>query len=310
MILSVCLNPALQRTLWFSHYQTNQVNRAIRKTNTVGGKGVNVARVIQQMGCKGHLLYLSGGGTGLEIERLLQSEYLSSTTIPVEISIRVCSTLIGMHQNSLTEIVEESEPVTAGETKSFLKKFEELLQQSSMVILSGTVPPGFQDDIYAECLAMCNHCQIPVVVDASKSLLLSTLPLNPFLVKPNYQELADTMSLGGFNVENVRTACKDLNGQGAKNILITHESEPAWFYSDKTFYRLSFPCLDRVNSIGSGDAIAAGFAVGYQQNQSLEESICLGIACGCANVLTETAGFIHKKDVEWILPQIQMDVIN
>ena len=310
MILSVCPNPALQRTLWFSRCQTNQVNRAIRKTYTVGGKGVNVARVVQQMGGKGYLFYLSGGGTGLEIERLLQSEHLPSISTPVGVSTRICSTLIDIHQNTLTEIVEESEPVTIDEVDAFLKKFKKLLQQASMVILSGTVPPGFQDHIYAECLQMSNQCLIPVIVDASKALLLSTLPLKPFLIKPNYHELAETMNLGPFTFDNLQTACKKLSYQGAQNILVTHESEPAWFYSNKILYRLTFPNLDRVNSIGSGDAIAAGVAIGLQQNQSIKEAIRLGVACGCANVLTETAGSIREEDVTSILPHIQMDVVN
>lgn len=307
MILTVCLNPALQRTLWFAGCRINQVNRAIKKTYTVGGKGVNVARVIHQLGASSCLIYLTGGGTGRDVETLIEEEGIAARSIPVTTSTRVCSTIIDLENNSQTELVEESDAVSSDTVETFFKAYQEHLASASVVVLSGTVPPGFSEDIYGVCIRLARLQGVPVILDAARKLLVCALSEHPFFIKPNCTELAESLNL---RPSNIATAFESLQSQGISNTLVTCENQPAWFYHAGVTYRVSFPALDRVNSIGSGDAIAAGVAVGIEQKKSLPEAVRLGMACGCANVLTETAGSIRMEDVNRLLPEIHMELCD
>jgi len=141
--LTICLNPTLQKTLRFSSITPNAVNRTGVHRLDVSGKGINVTRVLVQLGKKAvHLTQLGGVMRPLFLS-LCEQDGLSVEWVESGSQIRFCYTVLNETDGSVTELVEESEAVSAGTEKLLLEKFDSIIQDVSLdlkcVIISGKI---------------------------------------------------------------------------------------------------------------------------------------------------------------------------
>ncbi len=305
-ILSVCLNPALQRTLRFVNLMPGEVNRTADVSCSAGGKGVLVARIIQQLGGEAALLGIFGGNTGLELLEILAAEHLKVYAVESKEPTRICQTLIDDRRRTETELVEEGLPAAPGTVAQVMSKFREILPLHRLLTVSGTIPGGFSNSTYAAFLDAAEAASIPVVLDACGIPLVSALKYHPCLVKPNLVELEQTMGESLQSSGSLRNAMESLIHQGASSVLVTRKMDPVRFIYQNEFYEITFPRLYAVNTIGSGDAIAAGFSLRFAESREYLEAVRYGIACGCANVLTPEAGRVNPDEADAILPKIEI----
>lgn len=296
MILCVCLNPALQRTLAFKGLSLGRVNRAASSRHSVGGKGVNVSRVVTALGADAKLLLPLGGGRGREIRRLLRRDGLSFRAVDVSGETRVCTTLVDAGSSSVTELVEESAPFSVAEVRSVQRAFDSLLPRARLVVLSGTAPAGFPHGIYGRWITMARKRGIPALLDAAEPWARPGLEAKPWFFRANWTEMEAVLGRSVTRKEG-HAAMEAIREFGARNVLISLDGPAAVADVEGRFFRLSSPSLKTVNSIGSGDAMAAGMACAYVNGQPVSEILRSGMACGAANVLTPTAGTVRPSDV-------------
>jgi tagatose 6-phosphate kinase len=307
MILAVCLNPALQRTLHFNSLEFDRVNRAKSAVISTGGKGVNVARVASTLGADVLLLTLLGGAHGREVKGHLKEEGIPFHAVPVRSDTRICSTLLDPRNGTQTELVEESGPVTREEVRNVERAFERLLPRCSLVILSGTAPEGFPDTVYGKWIAMAARIQVPSILDAPVKLAEHGLDSKPWLFKPNWSEMQALLGISVGSESEARKAMETLHSRGAKNVLVTKDGPVALASTESGFFRIRSADLKVVNSIGSGDSIAAGIGTAYLRGKTLLEAFRFGMACGSANVLTPLAGTVRKRDVRNLLRDVRIE---
>jgi tagatose 6-phosphate kinase len=307
MILAVCLNPALQRTLQFEGLTINRVNRAESVFLSCGGKGVNAARVAVRLNADVRLLTILGGARGLELKRILKEEGIPFHSVPVRGITRICSTLLDPANGTQTELVEESGPVFKDEVRRVEQAFEKLIPRAQIVILSGTAPKGFPETVYGRWVAKAKRFGVPSILDAPSKLAENGLKAGPWLFKPNWKEMEALAGEWIRSDEEAKTAMAALHRKGAENVLVTQDGPRALALMEGRFYRIVSPDLTVINPIGSGDAIAAGIAAAFMRKESVLEALRLGIACGSANVLTVPAGTVRPKDVRSLLPKIRIE---
>ena len=300
MILTVCLNPALQRTLVFKGLTLKRVNRAASVRLSVGGKGVNVARVLASLGAEGKLLLPLGGVRGREIRDLLRKERLTFRTPAFSGNTRICTTLVDTDSSSVTELVEESAPFSRAEIRSVQSAFDSLLPRAGMVVLSGTAPAGFPADIYGRWINAARKRGIPAILDAADPWAGPGLEAKPWFFRANWGEMESLLGRSFLRSE-AEVATEALCGRGARNALISLNGPAAVARADGRFYRLSCPRLKTVNPIGSGDAMAAGMAAACIRHESMPGILRLAMACGAANVMTPTAGTVRPADVRRLM---------
>jgi len=306
MILAVCLNPALQRTLHFQGLEFDRVNRAKSVVISTGGKGVNVARVASTLGADVLLLTLLGGTHGREVKSHLKKEGIPFHAVPVRGNTRICTTLLDPENGTQTELVEESEPVTKEEVLKAEREFERLLPRCRFVILSGTAPKGFPDTVYGKWIAMATRTDVPSILDSPMKLAEHGLASKPWLYKPNWREMEALLGITIQSESEAWKAMEILHSRGAQNVLVTKDGPVALALTENGFFRILSTDLKVVNPIGSGDSIAAGVGAAFLHGKSLLEALRFGMACGGANVLTPLAGTIRKKDVGNLLKDIRM----
>jgi tagatose 6-phosphate kinase len=314
VILVVGLTPTVQRTMCFEHFAIGAVNRAKETLVTASGKGVNVARVVTLLGERATLVQVLGGESGRVVARALDREGISHTTLWADddASTRTCTTLLAA-DGPTTELVEEAAEVSPHDASLLLASAKNALLEAKALCLSGSLPRGVSETFYSDLVREAHALGIPAIVDGQKGPLRAALTERPFLVKPNREEAAATlgMMLSGNAEDDARSAVGALVAAGAAWALVSMGASGSLLGDGQSLWRIQPPKVEVVNPIGSGDSLAAGFAVAhFLLGLPVPESVAYGTACAAANVLTPTSGVLHREDVERLLPQVTLTQIT
>ena len=313
-ILVAGLTPTVQRTMRFDRFTVGAVNRAKETLVTASGKGVNVARVATLLGAKATVVQILGGDSGRYIERELNRQGVSHTSLWADddAPTRMCTTLLVM-DGLTTELVEEAPPVSPHDAALLFAQCKTSLTDAKILCCSGSLPPDVAPDFYARLVREANALGVPAMVDAQKEPLRFALAERPFLVKPNREEAAMTLGLqlSGVPETDARAAVAALTSAGAQWAMVSLGAHGSLLGNGKALWRVVPPTIDAKNPIGSGDSLAAGFAVAYtERNLSVPESAAYGTACAAANALTPTSGIIDRAEVERLLPYVSLTQLS
>ena len=291
--------PCVQRILEFEKFKKEAVNRAFKVSICVGGKGANTARMVTQLGKKPMLIGFSGGQNGRLLEEMLTAEGVRYRHVPVSGETRICQTLVEAGNPETTELVEEMPSISPLEWQKMIALFGALELGESIVPISGKLPAGAPVDAYAQIASVVATQGGHVIIDAPDEPLLRALKYRPFMVKINDEELRRTTG-----VENLIDACGQLIERGAQSVLITRGAKSAFYVSQTLSVELTPPKIAAVNPVGSGDAVTAGIAVGLVNGFSIERMLSFAMACGAANALNLTSGFVRMEDVDRLMSQV------
>lgn len=301
--LTVCMNPTLQKTLLFSVVHNNEVNRTAEHRIDVSGKGINVCRVLEQLGKKAtHLTQLGGSFLPLFLD-LCKKDSIDIRYVPSESQIRFCYTLLDESNHGVTELVEESEPVSDKTESAILELYRRLLSESDWVIISGTKARGFSNQLVPEMVKQAKELGKNMVLDIRGDDLLNSFMYKPEIVKPNLFEFVSTFfpekTKQGTFVEPeekilslVKEKAKKLSLDGT-SFVITRGSKPVLSFHAGNCAEITFQAVTPVNTTGSGDAFTAGLASSLADGNSLENAIQKGIECGALNAGFVKPGIIH-----------------
>ena len=298
-ILTICLNPTLQKILRYDSIVPNTVNRAAAHRLDVSGKGINVTRVLTQLGKKAvHLTQLGGELRPLFLS-LCKQDGLNVEWVESESQIRFCYTLLTESDGGVTELVEESEPVAAGTETRLLEKFDSMLgntaQGFKFLIISGTKAAGFSDNVIPAMVQKAKEKGMKVILDIKGKDLINSLQYKPDIIKPNLFEFASTFAPELIDTEKndlaydekarqrIKTAMLDMANEYGCNIILTNGSLNILAAGGEKFFETDIQPVKAVNTIGCGDAFTAGLASALYDGADLSGAIKEGIRCGALN---------------------------
>lgn len=274
MILAAGLTPAWQQILSFDRLTTGQVNRA-RSTLWCGsGKVLNVGAALHHLGAQSLTLSPSGGATGAQIRDDFARRGIRARWIPTAAATRVCTTLLDELTATTTELVENSSPMTAAELDQYVEAFAEEVPHASMVVLSGSLPQQTPPDFYRRLM---EHSVAKTIMDVRGRELLECLPLRPFLIKPNREELAATVGRLLENEAAVVAAMSEVRDKGATWIIVSNGPDPLLVLGPPGLTRIDPPQVRVVNPIGCGDSLTAAIAAKIDAGVDPLEAIRFGI---------------------------------
>ena len=312
--LCVCLNPTLQKTLLFTSWHRNLVNRTGNFRLDASGKGVNVARVLTQLGKEAlHLTQLGGQFRDLFIN-LCTKDGLPLVWAESSSEIRFCYTLLDQGDHSVTELVEESEPVGEGTEAAITERFEKevhTISQSAKkqpsLIISGTKAPGYSNSVIPHMVSRAQTLGFRIILDIKGWDLQNSLPYGPHVIKPNLLEFCTTylphVDIKKIQVDElyqksvqdqVVSKAKSLVHQYGCSVIITRGSKPVWVIESAGFYEIPLKPVVPVNSTGSGDAFTAGLASALDDGCILKTAVLEGIRCGGRNAALLRPGVVQE----------------
>jgi tagatose 6-phosphate kinase len=307
MILCIGTTPAVQRVMVFGKLTLDAVNRASNTLDGIAGKSINVVKVLKMLGARPVAVGLLGGARGEEIRRSLAAQGIEAEFISVMPVTRQCITVIDESASAITELVEESKPVPAEVFHKLAGVIQRRASECRAMVMSGTIAPGGTPDFYRQCVETANACGVLSVVDAQRLALAEALKARPGLVKPNRQELAQTLGTELKTEAEIFSAMGEIHSRGAQRVVITAGKEPALASDSASKWRIRSPLIRPVNPIGSGDAFTAALVWRLVRGEDLGEACRWAAAAGAANALTLMPGDLALSDVERLAREVVVE---
>lgn len=302
MIYTLTMNPALDYVVDLPKLTLGEVNRAKEEHVFYGGKGLNVAVILRELGFDSCCLGFVAGFTGDEIVRGLNEElHLHSQMIRVKQGMTRIN--VKIHSDLETELNGVG-PIIQQQDLDQLFQQLDVLHDGDVLILSGSIPVSMSKDIYGDILERLSHKKIHVVVDATGELLMKTLCYHPFLVKPNNHELAELFGVEFKSIEDIEFYARELQKMGAQNVLISMAKDGSLLVDENGQVHHLGVCQGTVkNSVGAGDSMVAGFVAGYLSGWDYQEILKLATATGGATAFS--SGLACRQKIEELLKQLQ-----
>ena len=300
MIYTVTMNPSLDYVVRVEPFETGEVNRTRNEQLFCGGKGINVSAVLSELGLESRLLGFVAGFTGNEILRRVRAMGLQEDFIRLKEGRSRIN--IKLKSDKETEINGQGPEIGEGEMEALFEKVKQL-EKGDVLVLSGSVPPSAGQDIYSRMMELVSGKNVLTAVDGSGELLLHTLPLRPFVIKPNLQELRELLDVSADSTEEIKACASRLQKMGARNVLVSMAGQGALLLAeDGAFYRQAAAKGQVKNSVGAGDSMTAGFLAGYLKTGDYQYALKLGTACGGATAFSD--GLAKGEEIRRLMDRL------
>ena len=310
-IITVTLNTAIDLLIEVEGLTDRDNLLAKRSCEFACGKGINVAKAVESLGCPVSCLgFVGHHSTGLF--EALKSGLLCVDLIEVEGKTRTNITLTDLASGRETHIRTAGYRVTEGDFDRLIEKFDRYVQSGDIVIFSGSLPPGAKTDCYRNLIEICRRKAAIPFLDSSGPSLSHGIKAGPALIKPNLQELEDVTGCSLTSRQALVEAARAIIGQGVERVFVSLGAEG--LIAVDASLALS-ACVARksqktATQIGCGDAMIAGLAVAMMRQLPFEEMARWGVACGTANLISSEPGRIVADDVCKIFNYLQINPLG
>ncbi|KVL44128.1 1-phosphofructokinase family hexose kinase [Burkholderia territorii] len=299
-IVTVTLNPAVDVATSVEHIVDTHKLRCARPRRDPGGGGINVARTIHRLGGDCVALYLAGGPTGDVLTLLLEAERLPAVRIPIagETRENVCVTETATGREY--RFLMPGPLVTEAEWRDCAARIEALHPPPRYLVLSGSLPPGAPDDLYATLARAARARGSRVIVDAAGRALQAALEAGVHLVKPSLGELS---ALAGEPLDDTsacRKACELVARGQADIVALTLGARGAWVVTRDGALRLPGRPAAVCSTVGAGDSFVGGMVWALARGVPFDEACRYALAASAASVEHPGTALCTRDDVERI----------
>ena len=285
MIYTLTCNPSVDYVVQMAEFCPGMVNRAQGEQTFSGGKGINVTVILKNLGIPNRALGFLAGFTGDFIEQDLREQGCQTEFVRLAKGFSRINVKIKGQEES--EINGGGPAVDQAAMEALFEKINGL-QKGDMLIISGSIPPSLPKDLYEKILGLLDERGVYAVVDTAGEALMKTLRYEPFLIKPNRQELEELAQSRLFTREEIVAQGRRLQEMGAQNVLISMAAEGAVLLtSDGKVFFGEAPRGTVRNSVGAGDSMVGGFVAGWLKTGSYQSALQWGIAAGSASAFCE-----------------------
>ena len=307
MIITVTLNPSLDRTIELDSLAQGSVQRVTAARLDPGGKGVNVARALLANGVPTRAVVPVAGIEGDQLVSLLEHEGVDVVVVPVLGHTRSNIT-IAEADGTVTKLNEPGASLGADDLEALARKVLAAAAPDSWVVLCGSLPPGLRAEAYATLTHRFVAASLRVVVDTSGPAFRAAVAVRPELVKPNAEELAEAVGRPLRSRSEVIAAARELQGLGAQAVLVSLGAVGAILVDEAVVVGES-PVDEPRSTVGAGDAFLAGFLAGRYHGASRREAFAEALAWGAAAVRLPGTQMPGPADIDRSVVHILSDPV-
>ena len=299
MIYTVTLSPSIDYVVRMSSMRFNVTNRTDSEEFYFGGKGINVSLVLGELDLPSTALGFIAGFTGDAIASGIGSNMVRTDFIRLNNGFSRIN--IKIKAGGETEINGQGPDIPAEALEALMRKLDGI-QDGDTLVLAGSIPKTMPDDVYERMLDRVAHKNIMIVVDATKQLLVNSLKMRPFLIKPNRIELSEIFHADVEDDKDVEKYARKLQEMGARNVIVSLGRKGAILVDENGEVHKQGTLKQQVlNTVGAGDSMVAGFIAGYIKTRDYGYALKLGSACG--NATSFLPGLATREKIEELLKQ-------
>ncbi|MDR2751357.1 MAG: 1-phosphofructokinase [Clostridiales bacterium] len=307
MILTVTLNAAIDKRYVVDGFRQGEVNRVRECVYTPGGKGLNVSKSAAIAGAEVTATGLIGGHAGEYIEEALKKLGIRCSFLKLEEESRSCVNIWDESRKMQTEFLEPGFAVKEEQFERFASKYQELAKEAQVVSISGSVPRGLDGLSYQRLVKIAKDLGKKVILDTSGALLEMGIKAAPSLVKPNLDEIRALSGRNCETLEDIVLSAKEIHLRGVEMVVVSLGADGAVAVCGEGAFRAKVPKVSAVNTVGCGDSMIAGFAIGFAQGLSPKKSLRKASAMSAASALSEETGFFRIEDMERLLNEVEVE---
>ncbi len=297
MITTITFNPSIDRMYRVSSMNIGEVQRVVSAKATAGGKGINVTKVCKILQEEPLAMGFLGGYNGEFIKEELRKLDIKSKFTKINQETRNCLNIITDDKVS-TEFLEKGPILEDGDLEKFEHDIKGVIKNTKILVASGSYCKNIPLDYYEKIGNLCRENNVKFILDTSGEPLKVALKSNPYLIKPNTDEIKQLLNIDIESRDEVISAGKKLVEMGAENVCISLGKDGMIYLNAEEVYEAKVPKIEAVNTVGSGDSTIAGFSVGILRGYKIEDLLKLSNACGISNALNIETGFVSLEEVE------------
>jgi 1-phosphofructokinase len=310
MIITVTMNPAIDKTVDLEHMVQGGLNRVKNVIIDAGGKGINVSKTIKELGGETIATGFVGGSGGMLIKKVLQDLGIRSDFIEIKNEVRTNLKVVEADGN-VTEFNEPGPQVTGEELEALTQKLLSYANEEALFVLAGSIPNGISKTIYQTLTYKLKEKGAKVFVDADGELFIQSLEAGPDIIKPNRHELEEYYHKD-YRVDEAELIDmgQSLLEKGIGMIAISLGQMGALFITKDKVLRCPGLKVEAHSTVGAGDAMVAALSFSYNQGLPLEECAKLGIATSAGAVTTKGTKPPKRELVDALLKEAKAEQIR
>jgi 6-phosphofructokinase 2 len=299
-IVTLTVNPAVDLATQAESVQPGHKIRTFGERYDAGGGGINVARVISELGGNALSLFASGGVTGRFIEEMMTTAKVPWQAVRIQGACRISVTVRDQSNGQEYRFVPRGPELTASDCANILAALGDV--EADWVVASGSLPPGVAADFYAKAAEVVSARGAKFALDTSGTALTSSLGHGVSLLKPSLSELETIVGQEVRSLPDQMAQAKRLVASGAAQMvaLTLGAGGAILATAERVIHSPAFAVSERTG-VGAGDSFLAGLVFGLAGRQTIEDALRLALACGASAVQGIGTAQVQRATVEALL---------
>jgi len=309
-VATITLNTAYDLVGRLTRIELGEVNTVETLGLFPAGKGINVAKVLNDLGVKVAVGGFLGEDNVGDFEHLFQNQGLEDKFQRVAGKTRI-NVKITETEADVTDLNFLGYEISAQDWSKFVENSLSYCQQFDIVAVCGSLPRGVTPEHFAEWLSELHKAGVKVVLDSSNAALTAGLKANPWLVKPNHRELEAWVGHSLNSLNEIITAAKKLQTQGIANVIISMGANGSIWLSENSVIQAQPPkCENVVSTVGAGDSMVAGLIYGFANHYSQAETLAFASAVSAFAVSQSNVGVSDRRLLDPILAHVKITTVE
>jgi 1-phosphofructokinase/tagatose 6-phosphate kinase len=313
VIITVTLNAAIDKALSVPNFRLGRRHRTVEQRTTAGGKGVNIARTLKELGQPVIATGLAGGGTGTHIVEQLTEESILNDFVRIRDESRTNTSVLDPTTGEQTEINERGPAVSQQEIELFHDKLLYLARGAAIVVFAGSLPRGVEPDVYASLIRELKRTEVTTVIDTDGEPLRHAVRAEPDIVSPNVIE-AEELVGHEFGGETERSlAVREIAALGAREAIMTLPDgcfAQVLVDGQPRLKRAFIEPREPIAKRGSGDAFLAGYLAARYEGRAPDQCLRFGVACGAESAGRFGAGLIDPREARRLMGEVELSTVE
>lgn len=309
-VATITLNTAYDLVGRLKRIELGEVNSVETLGLFPAGKGINVAKVLKDLGVQVAVGGFLGKDNVGDFEHLFQTQGLEDKFQRVAGKTRI-NVKITETEADVTDLNFLGYEINEADWHHFVESSLAYCQQFDLVAVCGSLPRGVTPELFAQWLRLLHQAGIKVVLDTSNQALQAGLTAKPWLVKPNHRELEAWVGHALNSLDEIIAAGKKLQAQGIANVVISMGAEGSLWLSDNGIVQAQpQKCENVVSTVGAGDSMVAGLIYGFIHHYSAADTLAFASAVSALAVSQSNVGVSDRALLEPILANVKVTTIK
>lgn len=303
-VVTITLNPALDRTVFIPDFTAGATNRVESMHSHAGGKGINVASALSDLGHRVAVSGFLGHDNTTIFERLFAAKRLEDRFVRIPGSTRQCIKIFHSEDSEITEVNFPGLAPSPNDIEFFHAMIGAL--NAEWFVLSGSIPEGINTNIYKHLIQTLRSRGKKILLDTSGEPLALAIENAPHIIKPNLHELSTLVGKPLNSDAEILEVAHHILDRGIELVIVSLGAQGSLFISKTQTLKAKPPTVNVRSTVGAGDAMVAGIVSAQLRGLDLEAAARLATACSIDASQQLGPGLNSRQSVDQYRDQVMI----